>query len=150
MTSPYFMRRLITNFFRGGYIRITSGYSSLRSLWPRWRFLSGFGMDSSYWFGSTWQEGTQSYPFLLRILCYLAWSLARVRRSWHGFVYRSPERYLLLVSSLILSYSLFFMPSAEQMRFIANGVGLFQRVFCKTNLILLVPLIAIISDGKRR
>ena len=136
------LRRIISS-FKAGFTRITYGYVSLRFRFYDWRMLLRGGMEYQYSVGFRSREGFHSYRYSPRIPCYLAWNWGRLRRCWRGYVSRYPVRYWLLCGSLICLLSLYFMPSSSQFAYIEAGVGLWQRVFCKVNLILLIPLWAL-------
>ena len=100
--------------------------------------------------GSISLGAIRSFPFWLRIPCYLAWNWGRLLRSLRGFVSRHLVASWLLGSSLTLLSLLWFMPSRSQLAHIENGVGLWARVFSKINLLYLVSAYIVFQTIRRR
>jgi hypothetical protein len=67
-------------------------------------------------------------------------SSGKLLQSWRGFAYRRGALYWLLVSSLTVLCLWYFMPSSEQLEHIERGVGIWQRIFNKVNLIYALPI----------
>ena len=147
MTFPFILRRVretLTKRLNGVVGSMLIGLRGYLSRFLFFRWLGHLRSGMQYWYGvgytwsnvsKAWEWWGWSLPYSLHTLCYCAWNLGRLRRSWQSFVSRHwGLSWLALLSLTALGFLLFISTGHYQ----GNGT---EGVLRKVNLLFFIPLI---------